>query len=400
MRDTSSRLKVLSSGVFCLVLTFGIGRFAYTPLLPIMFEQTLLNEVLGGWLATINYIGYMLGAITATLVGDLVIKDRLYRFGLILAVVTTLMMGLGENVWLWGFSRFIAGFGSATGLLIGSGLMMNWLLRHHHRSEMGLHFGGVGLGIVVVALLLEWLGDVLNWSELWLMFSAIGALLAIPAWRWLPKPDTGGITISGAILQDKPPSKRFLRLMMVVYFCAGFGFVVSATFIVALVEQQPALQGKGGVAFLILGLAAMPACLIWDVLSRHFGILNSLLLAFFIHGVGIVLPALNDSLSFVLMSAVLYGFTFIGIVSIVLTMAGRFYPTKPAKLMGKLTISYGVPQILAPTIAGYIVSATGSYNGALFSATAFVGVGFITICAIKLWAYDDLNKLESPDFSI
>ena len=81
-------------------------------------------------------------------------------------------------------------------------------------------------------------------------------------------------------------------------------------------------------------------------------------------------------------------------------MAGRFYPTKPAKLMGKLTISYGVPQILAPTIAGYIASATGSYNGALFLATAFVGIGFITICAIKLWAYDDLNKLESPDSSI
>lgn len=400
MKDTSSRLKVLSSGVFCLVLTFGIGRFAYTPLLPIMFEQTRLDEVLGGWLATINYMGYMLGAITASLVGNLVIKDRLYRFGLILAVVTTLMMGLGENIWLWGFSRFIAGFGSATGLLIGSGLMMNWLLRHHHRSEMGLHFGGIGLGIVVVALLLEWLGDALNWSELWLMFAVVGALLAIPAWRWLPKPDTRGITISGATLKDNPPSKRFLRLMMAVYFCAGFGFVVSATFIVALVEQQPALQGKGEVAFLILGLAAMPACLIWDLLSRHFGILNSLLLAFFIHGVGIVLPALTDSLLFVLMSAVFYGFTFVGIVSIVLTMAGRFYPTKPANLMGKLTISYGVPQILAPTITGYIVSATGSYNDALLLATAFVGVGFIIICIIKLWADGDLNKLESVTSAI
>jgi predicted MFS family arabinose efflux permease len=372
----------------------GIARFSYTPMIPIMFEQVGLSKVLAGWLATINYMGYMSGALTATLVSSLVVKDRLYRLGLVLAVVTTFMMGVSTEPWVWGISRFLAGFGTAAGLLIGAGLMLNWLIRHNHRSEMGIHFSGVGIGIVFVSVLI-WSSNQLTWSEQWFLMALVGILMAIPAWKWLPKPDTSGLTESGQSLEDKPPSQRFLRLMMFVYFCGGFGFVISATYIVAIVESQPIMQGQGEMAFLILGLCAAPACIIWDLVSRKTGILNALLLAYFIHAVGIVLPALSNSLEFALLSACLYGFTFVGIVSIVLTMAGRFYPTKPAKLMGMLTMSYGVPQIIAPTIAGYLASASGNYNSALYMASGFVVLGLFAIIAIKKWSSDDMKLLES-----
>ena len=228
----------MSSGIFCLVLTMGIARFSYTPMIPIMFEQVGLSKVLAGWLATINYMGYMSGALTATLVSSLVVKDRLYRLGLVLAVVTTFMMGVSTEPWVWGISRFLAGFGTAAGLLIGAGLMLNWLIRHNHRSEMGIHFSGVGIGIVFVSVLI-WSSNQLTWSEQWFLMALVGILMAIPAWKWLPKPDTSGLTESGKSLEDKPPSQRFLRLMMFVYFCGGFGFVISATYIVAIVESQP-----------------------------------------------------------------------------------------------------------------------------------------------------------------
>jgi len=394
MALVSSRFKVLSSGIFCLILTMSIARFSYTPMIPIMFEQAGLTKVLAGWLATINYAGYMLGALTATLVGNLVVKDRIYRAGLLFAVITTLMMGLSDNPWVWGVSRFVAGFSTAAGLLIGAGLMLNWLIRHHHRSEMGVHFAGIGLGIVLVALLLEW-SKAMGWSEQWLILGCVGAGFAVPAWRWLPFPDTTGITQKGQILDDKPPSKLFLRLMLVVYFCAGFGFVISATYIVTIIENQPALKGHGEMAFLILGACAAPACILWDLISRKVGILNALLLAFLIHAAGIVLPAVSGVLLFSLLSASLYGFTFVGIVSIVLTMAGRFYPTKPAKLMGMLTMSYGVPQIVAPTIAGYLAASTGDYDASLFMASGFVLIGSFVILAIKKWAARDIALLET-----
>ncbi|MFX5530350.1 YbfB/YjiJ family MFS transporter, partial [Acinetobacter baumannii] len=43
-----------------------------------------------------------------------------------------------------------------------------------------------------------------------------------------------------------------------------------------------------------------------------------------------------------------------------------------AKAMARMTLSYGVAQIAAPAMAGYIAAATGSYRGALTMAAAFM----------------------------
>ncbi|MCM8922056.1 MAG: YbfB/YjiJ family MFS transporter, partial [Candidatus Thiodiazotropha sp.] len=110
MSDQAERLKVLSGGIISLILMLGIARFAYTPLLPIMQEQAGLGLSEGGWLTAINYLGYLCGAIIASSISDLLLKDRLYRIGLVVAVITTLGMGLTENIWLWSFFRLYPDF--------------------------------------------------------------------------------------------------------------------------------------------------------------------------------------------------------------------------------------------------------------------------------------------------
>ncbi len=122
----------------------------------------------------------------------------------------------------------------------------------------------------------------------------------------------------------------------------------------------------------------------------------TLLLAYFIHAIGIGLPVLGDTLLFALLSVKLVRrYICWGLLVLCCTMAGRFYPTKPAKLMGMLTMSYGVPQIIAPTVAGYLAAESNSYNIALYMASGFVLIGFFTIVAIKKWAWKDMSLLES-----
>jgi MFS family permease len=176
--------------------------------------------------------------------------------------------------------------------------------------------------------------------------------------------------------------------MLSAYFCAGYGYVISATFIVAIVDRQEALQGLGPIVFLIVGLAAAPACIIWDLIARQLGVLTALLIAYLIQILGIILPALTDSAAAVIISAVLFGGTFIGIVSLVLTMAGRFYPTKPAKLMGKMTLTYGVAQIIAPAITGNLAERLGDYNLGLWIAAAMVLLGAIISTVLMLTERD------------
>lgn len=385
------RVKVLLAGICGLSLMLGIARFAYTPMLPLLQEQTGLTEGQGAWLASINYLGYLSGAFIAAIISDMQLKDRLYRIGIFLAIITTMMMSITTDIYIWGLSRFLAGLSSAAGLMLGSGLVLNWLLRHKFHSELGIHFAGIGVGIFVTSFLVEISSSTFGWQDQWLGLTMFGLLLAIPAWFWLPRPVNAGVTISGDVLKDNLPSKIFLGVFMAAYFCAGVGYVISATFIVDIVNDFPGLAGKGSWIFMLIGLASAPACFVWDLIARRIGDLNALILASLLHIAGVMLPLLMHSLTMVSVSAVLFGVTFVGIVSLVLTMSGRYYPSRPAKMMGKMTFSYGVAQILAPAIIAVVADDMGGYTYGLYLATAAMMIG--TVLLIVLKKIEDKSKL-------
>lgn len=394
MTSQRERFQVLSAGIFSLLLTFGVARFAYTPLLPLMQQQAGLGLADAGWLAALNYAGYLSGALIASQISDLVLKDKLYRIGLVVAILSTAMMGLTTDSLLWMVSRFIAGLSSAAGMLLGTGLILNWLIRHNHRPELGIHFSGIGLGIAGCALAVWLMGDWFDWREQWFAFSAIACLLIVPALSWLPAPDTSTVTKSGAPMHDNPPSPLFLRIFMAAYFCAGFGYVISATFIVAIVNGLPGLAGQGWLAFLAIGLAAAPAAFNWDLIARYTGDINALILAAVLQIVGIVLPVTVGGLIPTLFGALLFGGTFIGMVSLVLTMAGRYYPTRPAKMMSKMTLSYGVAQIIGPAIVGWLATHLGNYSIGLYLAGGVMVVGVVLLVILKMVEKRDADLLH------
>lgn len=396
MSEQRARIKVLSAGIFSLILVLGVARFSYTPLLPLMQKQAGLGVAEAGWLAGINYAGYLSGALIASLISDLVLKDRLYRIGLVVAILSTAVMGMTTDVTVWALSRFFAGLASAAGMLLGTGLILNWLIRHNHRSELGIHFAGIGIGIAGCATAVAVMSHWLDWRQQWFAFTVFGCLLLVPALRWLPPPDTSGVTKTGQKMEDKPPSPLFMRLFMAAYFCAGIGFVVSATFIVAIIERLPGLAGQGNLVFLAIGIGAAPACINWDLISRRVGDINALIAAAVLQIVGIVLPVVVGGLPAAIFGALLFGGTFIGMVSLVLTMAGRYYPTRPAKMMGKMTLSYGVAQIIGPIVTGWLATTLGSYNAGLYFAAAVMLVGTVLLVLLKGVEKRDAALLLAP----
>ncbi|MCW2245639.1 MFS family permease [Azospirillum fermentarium] len=377
----AARRRVIAAGICALILTVGLARFAYTPMLPVMRADAGLSALAGGWLATLNYMGYIAGALAAAAIGDLGLKFRLYRLGLAVAVLSTAAMGLTDSVILWAALRFTAGLSSTAGLLLASGLVLNWLIRHGHRPELGLHFMGLGLGIAVSGLAAAALAGHLAWDGQWLALGLLGLAFLVPAWVWLPPPAALHATGPATMAEPPAPGRRWMVLMIAAYFCAGFGFVISATFIVAIVEQLPLLAGKGNWVWVILGAAAVPSCFLWDRVAAAWGAVPALMLSYGVQTVSILLPALSGGTVPVLLGAVLYGGTFAGIVSLTLTLIGRRFPRNPAKAMARLTLSYGVAQIVAPAMAGSIAAATGSYRGALSVAAAVmvVGIGLLAI---------------------
>ena len=379
----AERRRVITAGICALILTVGMGRFAYTPMLPIMNEQAGLSILAGGWLATLNYAGYMSGVLLAATVCDLQQKYRLYRHGLLLALVSTVGMGLTDNVYLWALLRYLAGFSNIAGLLLASGLVLNWLIRHGFKPELGLHFMGMGLGLVITGVAVASMVDQLSWQGQWFWLTVLGLLFFVPAWWWMPAPASMPAAPAGTTAAtNASPGGRWMRLMTGAYFCAGFGYVVTATFIVAILAELPLLAGKGNWIWVIAGVAAAPSCFLWDRIAAATGQVQALLLAYALQTVSIILPVLTGSATLNVIGAILYGITFVGIVSLTLTLTGRHFPANPAKAMARMTLSYGVAQIVAPAMAGYIANATGSYHGALIVTALVMVLGMGLLLAL------------------
>ena len=383
--SSASKLKpwqVSVGGICSLVLTVGLARFAYTPLLPTLQAQTGLSDASAGVLAAVNYAGYMTGALAAAWLDDARWRHRLYSAGLWLSVLMTAAMALSPWLPAWMLWRYLGGLCGAAGMLLGSGLVLGWLMREGHRPELGVHFMGIGLGILVTAggaavLTALWH----DWSSHWLAFAAIGVVFGVPAWRWRPgvPPHTAAQANAAS---EVGLSRRWLWTLVLSYFAAGWGFVISATFTVAIVEREPALAGQGALAWALVGLAAMPAVFIWDRVARRLGEVPALLLAFGLQTASVVLPALSGSLLAAALSALGYGATFIGIVSLTLALVGRRSPSNPGKAMARLTLSYGAAQIVAPVIAGFMAQASGRFDAALWLTAAVMLAGMALLATL------------------
>ena len=368
--------RVLIAGICALILSLGMARFAFTPMIPFMAEQAGLTEDVAGWLAGLNYVGYLLGTLIVARTSSLVRKDTLYRGGLWVAVLTTLMMAITSSVWVWAASRFFAGLATAAGLLAGSGLVMQWRIALGQRPELGMHFSGSGAGIVLGAAMVALTAGYASWSGQWVWLSALGACCLVPALAWLPRatalppPRTTSSAAAAAA-----PSRRWMNLLKVAYALSGFGYVVSATFLVAHIESQPALQGQGVLAWLLVGLASTPAPVIWDRVARARGYLWTLKLNFWLLAGCICLPVLSGGLWAALAGALIYGLTFIGIVSLMLTLVGRLFPTRAGEVMAELTLGFCIAQIVGPVVAGELAVITGTFEGSLLATAVIMLVG-------------------------
>jgi len=373
--------QVITGGICALVLTLGLARFAFTPLLPSLQAHTGLGDAAAGVLAAVNYAGYMSGALLAAWIDSPAWRHRLYSAGLWIAVLGTAATGLAAWYPGWLLLRYLGGLCGAAGMLLGSGLVLGWLMRSGRRPELGLYFIGIGLGIVVSALSAWgftrlWPDD---WRAPWLMLTVVGAVFLVPAWLWRPPVPPAPASVAD---DGSGPSRRWLLTMAGSYFAAGWGFVISATFTVAIVEREPALAGQGAFMWALVGIAAMPAVALWDRVARRLGEQRALLLAFGLQTLAVIAPALSGSLGAALLGAVGYGATFIGIVSLTLALAGRRAPRNPGKAMARLTLSYGAAQVVAPALAGAMAQASGRFTGALWLTAAVMAAGMALLATL------------------
>jgi len=325
----------------------GVGRFVYTPILPLMHAQAGLSASAGASLATANYVGYLCGALAGILIPRLVRSRAVLRISLILLTATLLAMPLTHAVTAWWALRLLAGVASAMVFVIAASSLLSHL-RGHPAHLPGWGFGGVGAGIAlsgVVVLILRSVGD---WRSAWWASAALAAVLAAGSWALRPEPSPvpAAGPLGAARSESRPRTHRWFSALFACYSLEGVGYIIAGTFLVAAIEQtSPGWIGSG--AWVLVGLAAVPSSAFWAWLSRRWSRPDLLLAALVVQAVGIALPAVLGGVAAAVISAALFGATFLGIATIALAAGAHLQFPRSVAL---LTVGYSVGQILGPLI--------------------------------------------------
>ncbi|WP_175844454.1 YbfB/YjiJ family MFS transporter [Burkholderia arboris] len=370
-----------------LAVVLGVGRFAFTPLLPLMLADGSIGLKAGSWLASANYAGYFAGAVSCAALR--VAPARMVRFGLAATVLLTAAMGIGHLLPVWLAVRFVAGVVSAWTFVF----MSQWGLRR--LAELvapewsGVIYAGPGVGIVVTGLL----GSALAGQRAaagWLGFAALSAVLSAAIWRTFgttpahPAPPAAAAphAATGAAAASTPPaaamrSRRAEAAWLVgLYGAPGFGYIITATFLPVIARAAlPAGSPWPDLFWPMFGAALIVGAITAARLPGHWD--NRLLLA-----AGCATQALGIAAGIVWPNAagfsvgsVLLGLPFTAITLFAMREARRLHGERAAGLMGYATASYGVGQILGPLVAAPLAARFGSFTPALWVAVAALLIG-------------------------
>ncbi len=392
---------VALAGAAALAVAMGIGRFGFTPLLPMMLADGVVDLRGASWLASANYLGYLVGALYCTFEPWLrtrwrrdarpVDGPRRVRAGLVATTVLTLGMALPWPA-VWPALRFGAGVASALVLVDASGWCLAQLARRHAAALGGAMFAGPGAGIVASGLcasaMVAW-----HWraASAWLAIGLLAFVLGAPVWRIFRSSADDALASTRAAADAPVPgaarahSRTEIACLAFAYGLAGFGYIVTATFLPVIARE--ALPGSPWLDFFwpIFGVGIVIGALFATRL-RVAGDLRLLLAgAYFIQALGIAASLWSPSRAGFVVGSLLLGLPCTVIAFLALQEVRRLMPAHSASGIGLLSALYGIGQIVGPPLVAALLGRSATADAGFTWSLEIAAGALVVGAAIYLW---------------
>ena len=375
-----SPLRFALAGAIAMAAFMGIGRFVYTPALPAMMSELGVTAGQAGLIASANFVGYLLGALGSAGSWASGRERPVMLVALAFSTLLAAAMALTQSVTAFVVIRFLAGLASAFGMIFISSIVVGQLMRAGRGQLQALHFGGVGAGIILSSLMtaaLHFVGA--TWAATWIGSAVLSAIALVLVMVMVDR----GSPVSANGGHEMPlPKDRRLTAMILAYGLFGFGYIVTATFLVAIVRQNGESSLLESVVWLVTGIAVLPSVYLWSRLAARIGLAKVFAIGAVVEAVGVVASVVLTGKIGPLVGGVLLGGTFVAITAIGLQFGRLVAPHSPRRVFALMTASFGVGQIIGPIFAGMLAEATGSFMlPSLFAALVLVIAGALVVRA-------------------
>ncbi|MEI4472467.1 YbfB/YjiJ family MFS transporter [Frigidibacter sp. MR17.24] len=349
---------IVAAGAVCLAVIMGIGRFAYTSILPLMIAEGALDLAYGSTLASANYLGYLLGALGCVLIPNHWSSARLVRWSLVATVLLTAGMML-PLPGLWLGLRFLSGAVSGLALVHTSRWCLGAVARQGRAALGSAMFTGVGLGIGVSGLVASaMIAAHWTWVAAWGGFTLTAALLLALVWR-LVDPATEFRPAPAVRVRTRghrlPRVDLQLSLFTLAYGLAGFGYIITATYLPVIARSALPPSVWLDLFWPIYGLAAAIGSLAVTRLHGRFETRALLVLCHLMQATGVMLSTIWPSLPGFVLGAVIAGLPFTALNFLAMDEAARLQPHRTAQFIGLLTAAFAIGQIFGPPLVQVIM---------------------------------------------
>jgi len=360
------------AGLAALAVAMGVGRFAFTPILPMMQQDAGLSVAQGGWLASANYLGYLVGALwVGTAHAVRVNAATAIRGGLVAIGLTTLAMTLDAGFAAWAVLRMAAGVASAWVLVHTSAWALERLAPLGRPILAGVLFAGVGAGIVVAGILCVLLMALrAGSSTAWLVLGL--ASLAITAVLW-PRFHASG----GEAQRARAPHRwNWVQARLVIAYGAyGLGYIIPATFLPVMARSVVSDPAVFGWAWPVFGAAGVLSTLGVALLSGRYGIRAAWIASQLVMALGVAAPVFWPGIGGIVLAALCVGGTFIVITMVGMQEARSVAGAQAPRLMAAMTAAFAAGQIIGPLSVSIVAGAGGGFSAALLAACAALLAG-------------------------
>lgn len=365
-----------------LVVVHILGRFIFTPLIPYFIQDGLFTVAQATDLASINYLGYLIGAWLAIFSAKPTYLKKVLLIHLVLNIATTIGQCFTIDFTTIFVLRLINGISNGVVFVLAPALMLEWLHTQNKAHLSGLVYFGVSAGLVLSGFLVSKTADFFVLAERWIPAAVLSVVLGVFA-LYRIQAISVDFEPQNPNTQSPPLLNKNSALLFLAYFGAGFGYILPMTFLPTLAYQINKNEPYNVHLWTLAALACLCTTSLWNTLGAKWGDKFAIILSYVVQALGIVALFVLPGIWGLIGCALGVGGGFLGSVMCTQRYARALNPSQGIRLSAALITVYAVAQLAAPMLTKILMGMGMQLFTAFWMGLIAFVWSIVAMCAIR-----------------